>query len=43
MLCNVSLTIPARILIGILVDNFGPRKVFSCLLIFAAGVCFYFA
>ena len=43
MLCNVSLTIPARILIGILVDHFGPRKVFSCLLIFAAGVCFYFA
>ena len=43
MLCNVSLTIPARILIGILVDHFGPRKVFSYLLIFSAGVCFYFA
>ena len=25
LLCNVSLTIPARILIGILVDHFGPR------------------
>ena len=25
MLCNVSLTIPARILIGILVDHLGPR------------------
>ena len=43
MLCNVSLTIPARILIGILVDHFGARKVFSYLLIFSAGVCFYFA
>jgi len=43
MLCNVALTIPARILIGIWVDYFGPRKVFSSLLIFSAGVCFYFA
>ena len=43
MLCNESLTIPARILIGILVDHFGARKVFSYLLIFSAGVCFYFA
>lgn len=43
MLSNVALTIPARILIGIWVDYFGPRKVFSCLLLFSAGVCFYFA
>ena len=43
MLCNVSLTIPARILIGILVDQFGPRRVFSYLLLFSSGVCFYFA
>ena len=43
MLCNVALTIPARILIGIWVDYFGPRKVFSFLLMFSAGVCFYFA
>lgn len=43
MICNVALTIPARIFIGILVDHFGPRKVFSCLLLYAAGVCFYFA
>ena len=43
MLCNVALTIPARILIGIWVDYFGPRKVFSALLLFSAGVCFYFA
>jgi NNP family nitrate/nitrite transporter-like MFS transporter len=43
MLSNVALTIPGRILIGIWVDYFGPRKVFSCLLLFSAGVCFYFA
>ena len=43
MLANVALTIPARILIGIWVDYFGPRKVFSYLLLFSAGVCFYFA
>ena len=43
MLSNVALTIPARILIGICVDYFGPRKVFSSILIFSAGVCFYFA
>ena len=43
MLANIALTIPARILIGIWVDYFGPRKVFSYLLLFSAGVCFYFA
>ena len=43
MLSNVALTIPARILIGTWVDYFGPRKVFSFLLLFSAGVCFYFA
>ena len=34
---NVALTIPARIIIGILVDKFGPRIVYSGLL-FSAGV-----
>ena len=29
MILNVALTIPARILIGILVDKIGPRKVYS--------------
>ena len=43
MICNVALTIPARIIIGALVDRHGPRKVFSGLLLFAACVCFYFA
>ncbi|MDA0692153.1 MAG: MFS transporter [Nitrospinae bacterium] len=43
MICNVALTIPARIIIGVLVDRHGPRKVFCGLLLFAASVCFYFA
>ena len=32
LILNVALTIPARIIIGMLVDNFGPRKVYSSLL-----------
>lgn len=40
---NVALTIPARIIIGMLVDRFGPRKVFSSLLIVMSIPCFVFA
>lgn len=43
MICNVALTIPARILIGYLVDHYGPRKVFFWLLLFTAMVSFQFA
>jgi MFS transporter, NNP family, nitrate/nitrite transporter len=43
MLCNVALTIPARIIIGFWVDKHGPQKVFSGLLVFSALVCFGFA
>jgi len=43
MIGNVALTIPARIVIGTLVDRHGPRRVFCGLLLFAACVCFYFA
>jgi len=39
-ICNLALTIPARIIIGMLLDRFGPRKTFSSLLIFAAIPCF---
>lgn len=42
-ICNVALTIPARILIGALIDRFGPRKCFSGLLIFMAFPTFAFA
>ncbi len=43
MIANVALTIPARILIGALVDSHGPKNVFCVLLLFAGGVSFYFA
>lgn len=40
---NVALTIPARILIGMLLDKYGPRRVFSILLIVMAIPTFMFA
>lgn len=39
MICNVALTIPARILVGMLVDRFGPRKVYTGLLLLVAIPC----
>jgi len=43
LILNVALTIPARIVIGMLVDRFGPRLVFSLLLIIGSLFCFGFA
>ena len=43
LLLNVALTIPARIIIGILVDKFGPKRSYSLLLALAAIPCFMFA
>jgi NNP family nitrate/nitrite transporter-like MFS transporter len=43
MTLNVAMTIPARIVIGILVDKFGPRHVYSGLLVISGGVCLLFA
>ena len=43
MICNVALTIPARIVIGSLVDRLGPKKVFVALLLFSSAVTFYFS
>jgi NNP family nitrate/nitrite transporter-like MFS transporter len=34
-ICNLALTIPARIIIGMVLDRFGPRITFSALLVFA--------
>lgn len=42
-LCNLALTIPARIIIGMLLDRFGPRITYSALLIYAAFPCWAFA
>ena len=43
LILNVALTIPARVIIGSLVDRFGPRKVFGWLLIISAFPCWAFA
>ena len=43
LILNVALTIPARIIIGILVDKYGPRYVYSGLLFISAFTCFGFA
>ncbi len=41
--CNVALTVPARIIVGMILDRFGPRITYSCLLIYAAIPCIAFA
>ena len=43
LILNVALTIPARIIIGMLVDVFGPRKIYSLLLIITGLFCFFFS
>lgn len=43
LILNVALTIPSRIIIGMLVDRFGPRHVFSALLAIGSLLCFAFA
>ncbi len=43
LILNVALTIPARIVIGILVDKFGPRSVYSTLLVVSGLLCIGFA
>jgi NNP family nitrate/nitrite transporter-like MFS transporter len=40
---NVALTIPARIVIGMLVDRFGPRIMYSLLLAISSLLCFAYA
>jgi NNP family nitrate/nitrite transporter-like MFS transporter len=42
-ICNVALTVPARIIIGMLLDRFGPRITYSILLMYAAIPCIGFA
>jgi len=43
LILNVALTIPARIMIGMLVDKYGPKITFSALLAAAGTLCFLFA
>ncbi|MDQ6967301.1 MAG: NarK family nitrate/nitrite MFS transporter [Mariprofundaceae bacterium] len=43
LILNVALTIPARIIIGMLVDKYGPKITFSVLLALSSIFCFLFA
>ncbi len=43
LILNVALTIPARVIIGMLTDKYGPRLVYSTLMIVMALPCFAFA
>ena len=43
LILNVALTIPARIVIGMLVDKFGPKIMYSLLLFSSSILCFVFA
>ena len=43
MILNVALTIPARIVIGMLVDHYGPRRTYTALLVATGVLCSGFA
>jgi len=43
LILNVALTIPARIIIGMVTDQYGPRKTYSLLLLVCAIPCGMFA
>ncbi len=43
LILNVALTIPARVIIGMLTDKYGPRLVYSALLAICSIPCFVFA
>jgi len=43
LILNVALTIPARIVIGMLVDKLGPRITYSVLLVVSGLLCLLFA
>lgn len=42
-LCNVALTVPARIFIGMALDRFGPRRTYAFILVYSAVPCTLFA
>ncbi|MDR9826704.1 NarK family nitrate/nitrite MFS transporter [Vibrio sp. FNV 38] len=43
LILNVALTIPARVIIGMLTDKYGPRIIYSALLAVCSIPCFMFA
>lgn len=42
-LCNVALTVPARVFVGMALDRIGPRRVYAAILLYAALPCLAFA
>ena len=42
-ICNVAMTIPARIVVGTMIDKYGPRKVFSGLMVSMTIPVIFFA
>jgi NNP family nitrate/nitrite transporter-like MFS transporter len=42
LILNVALTIPARIVVGMLVDKIGPRLMYASLLAISGGLCIFF-
>lgn len=43
LMLNVAITIPSRILVGMLVDKFGPRAIYAALLVVSGLLCIAFA
>ncbi|NOQ65567.1 MAG: MFS transporter [Methyloprofundus sp.] len=43
LILNISLTIPARIVVGMLVDKYGPRQLFSSILVLGGLISIGFA
>lgn len=43
LMLNVALTIPARLLIGAMVDKYGPKRSYSAVLFISGLLCFVFA
>ncbi len=43
LILNVALTIPARIVVGMLVDKLGPRFMYAALLVISGILCIFFA
>ncbi|HIF18463.1 MAG TPA: MFS transporter [Cycloclasticus sp.] len=43
LILNVALTIPARIVVGMMVDSYGPRRMFSGILLLSSFLCLFFA
>ncbi|MGZ4693524.1 MAG: NarK family nitrate/nitrite MFS transporter [Acidimicrobiales bacterium] len=42
-LCNVALTVPGRVFVGMALDRFGPRRTYGAILIYAVVPCTMFA